>query len=153
MGASGSVTVHIDAAPEQVYELISNIGRMGEWSPECYRCEYVGGATAPVAGARFKGSNKQGWLRWTTTAEIVAAEPGRAFAFTTKSGDREQTRWRYDLQANDAGTDVTESYESINEPMYVRVFEACFNRNRPAQREAGMRTTLERIKESAEAAG
>ncbi|MCU1426335.1 MAG: polyketide cyclase [Actinomycetia bacterium] len=152
MGASGEVTVHIEAPPARVYALISNVTRMGEWSPECYRCAWTNGASEPAVGARFRGSNRQGLIRWTTTAEIVAAEPGASFAFTTKTrGDREQTRWRYAFRPAGTGTDVTESFESMSEPLYVRIAEALIMRNRHAQREAGMRTTLERIKAVAEA--
>jgi hypothetical protein len=149
--ATGSVTLHVNAAPEDVYALLSDIGRMGEWSPECYRCEYVDGATGPVVGAKFKGSNKRGLVRWTTTAEIVAAEPARVFAFSTKAGGEDQTRWRYELTPSGLGTDVTESFESVKEPLYVRVFERVFWRDRAQQRETGMRTTLERVKRAAEA--
>jgi hypothetical protein len=124
---------------------------MGEWSPECFKCEWRDGATAPAVGARFRGSNKQGLLRWSTVAEVVAAERGREFAFTTKSGARDATRWRYVFTPADGGTDVTESYEIAYEPGYVRLAERLFMRGRDQQRKDGMRTTLYRIKAVAEA--
>ena len=148
--AAGQVTVHIDAPPEKVYDLVSDVTRMGEWSPECFKCEWQGGATGPAAGAVFKGSNRQGWIRWTTTAHVVEAERGKVFAFTVKSGQRELTRWRYTFEDANGGTDATESYEAVHVPVYVRVFERLFMRDREGQLEEGMRRTLERVKAVAE---
>ena len=150
MSEAGEVTVHVDAPPERVYELVSNVTRMGEWSPECYRCEWQGGASGPAVGARFKGWNKQGVIKWSTTAEVKAADPGREFAFSTMGGDREQTRWRYRLEPSGGGTDVTESYEAIHTPWPVKMAEKVIMRNRPEQLQKGMRATLDRLKAVAE---
>jgi Polyketide cyclase / dehydrase and lipid transport len=47
---TGQARVEIDAAPLTVYQLISDITRMGDWSPECYRCEWLNGATTAAIG-------------------------------------------------------------------------------------------------------
>jgi uncharacterized protein YndB with AHSA1/START domain len=151
MSPSAEVTVHVDAPPERVYALVSDVTRMGEWSPECVRCEWQRGATGPTVGARFRGWNRNGIARWSTVAEVVAAEPGHEFAFTTKQGSRDGTRWRYVLEPVDGGTDVTESYESVYVPFYVRLAERLVLRSdREAQLAQGMRATLERLKHAAE---
>src|SRR5438067_13595274 len=93
----GEAKVHIDAPPESVYALVSDVTRMGEWSPECYAADWVDGATGPAVGAKFKGRNKQGFMRWSTTPEVIAADPGREFAFKTR-----ETTWRYQFEP--AGT-------------------------------------------------
>lgn len=54
----GSAEVLIQAPPQEVYELVSNLKRMGEWSPVCYRCEWLGGAKDAVVDARFKGCDE-----------------------------------------------------------------------------------------------
>ena len=151
--ADGQVTVHIDAAPERVYALISDVTRMGEWSPECYRCEWRDGASGPAVGARFKGSNKRGLLRWSTTAQVQEADPGRVFAFATFDRDREVTRWRYSFTAAGNGTDATESYERVWTPGYVKLAEKLVLRGRDGQLDEGMRATLQRLKTAAEQAG
>jgi hypothetical protein len=89
---TGEARVQIDAAPLTVYQLISDITRMGDWSPECYQCEWLNGATTAAVDAKFRGHNRLGKARWTTDAIITAAEPGREFAFTVlhKNG-REET--------------------------------------------------------------
>ena len=150
--ADGQVTVHIDAAPERVYALISDVTRMGEWSSECYRCEWRDGASGPAVGARFKGSNKRGLLRWSTTAQVQEADPGRTFAFATFDGGREVTRWRYSFAPAGDGTDATESYERVWTPGYVKLAEKLVLRGRDGQLDEGMRATLQRLKTAAEQA-
>ena len=76
--AHDEVTIDIDASPQTVYGLISDITRMGEWSPECVRCSWAKGATGPAIGARFKAKNKGGrGPAWYNTPKVTAAEPGR----------------------------------------------------------------------------
>src|SRR5260370_27227316 len=119
----GSATVEIAAAPDLVYRLITDITRMGEWSPECYRCTWLDGATAAVPGARFRGYNRLGSYRWQTTAVVRSAENGRSFAFTTvhdKTG-REGTAWRYDLCPAAGATRPTESYQFLWCPVLSRL--------------------------------
>ena len=149
MGKSGEATIHIDAPPERVYEMISDVTRMGEWSPETYQCEWVGGATGPALGAKFKGRNKQGIMKWSTTPEVIAADPGREFAFVTKMGSREATRWRYRLAAADGGTDVTESWEEVWSPAPMRMFNGLLRRYKKL--DEGVQATLQRLKAAAEA--
>ncbi len=125
---------------------------MGEWSPECYRVRWLEGAKSPAtAGARFKGSNRFGWLRWSMTCEVKAADPGRELAFSTVRGERECVRWRYQLEPANGGTDITESFEVVWLPLDARIGEDFLMRDRDRRREQGMRATLERIKAIAEA--
>src|SRR5438309_7354464 len=144
---TGEVKVHFDAPPERVWSVLADIEKMGEWSPECYRVQMLGGASSPASvGARFKGWNKSGLLRWSMQCEVKAADPGREYTFATVRKGREVTRWRYMLQPSNGGTDVTESFEAVWWPLDVRFFEDIVMRGRDRQREKGMRATLERIK-------
>ena len=79
----GRASIEIAAPPQVVYDLIADVRRMGEWSPECYRCEWLDGVSAAVLGARFRGFNRIGRFRWERTALICAAERGREFIFET----------------------------------------------------------------------
>lgn len=105
--------IHIDAPPQKVYSLVSDVTRTGEWSPECRRCRWVDGATGPVVGARFRGYNRYRWLRWSRLNEVIVAEPGREFAFRVLPDwfNKDSSVWRYRLEARDGGTRVTESQE------------------------------------------
>lgn len=70
---AGEAQIRIKAAPLMVYELISDITRMGDWSPECYRCDWLDAATT-VDGARFRGHNRLGKVRWHTDAIVTVAD-------------------------------------------------------------------------------
>src|SRR5438270_4543317 len=105
-GTRGEATLHVSAPPETLYELVSDVTRMGEWSPETVRCEWLDGATGPGVGARFKGSNRRGMWRWSTKPRVTAAEPGREFAFVAglMMFNRDMTKWRYQFEpAPDGG--------------------------------------------------
>ena len=147
----GEVRIHIDAPPERVWDLLANLERMGEWSPENYRVEWLAGATSPAKpGARFKGWNRYGPMRWTMTCEVKAAEPAKELAWSTMQGAREVVRWTYRLASANGGTEVTESFDVIWFPFRAWLAEDVLMRDRDRRREAAMRTTLERIKAIAE---
>jgi len=156
-GTRGEATLHVSAPPETLYELVSDVTRMGEWSPETVRCRWLDGATGPTVGARFKGTNRRAFMRWSTKPRVVAAEPGREFAFVVNLVvfQRAMTKWRYQFEpAAGGGTDVTESFEMVNDlPWYISFSERSLMgiKDRKADLIAGMQRTLERIKAVAEA--
>ena len=100
----------IAAPPDQVWALISDVTRMGEWSPETTGCSWQGGATGPAPGARFKGENQAESKRWSTTCEVTACEPGRRFGFDVKVGPIAIARWEYDIEPTAGGSRVQESW-------------------------------------------
>src|SRR5215470_5459628 len=67
----GEARIQIACPPVEVYALVSDVTRMGEWSPECYRCEWLEGATRPQMGVSFRGYNQWGEMRWARTATIT----------------------------------------------------------------------------------
>ncbi len=143
----GEVRTHIDASPERVWELVSDLERMGEWSPECYRVEWLDGASSPaVPGARFRGWNRFGWMRWSVACEVKTAEPARELSFSTIDHGREMVRWCYRLEPTDKGTNLIESFEVVWLSFAGRLAEDFLMRNRDRRREEAMRATLERIK-------
>jgi Polyketide cyclase / dehydrase and lipid transport len=84
------------AAPaDLVYDLIADLPRMGEWSPECERATWRGGATCASEGAQFVGHNRAGSVRWITQGEVVIAERGRHLAFEISFGPLKIARWEY----------------------------------------------------------
>ncbi len=138
----GQASVFISAPPESVYALVSDITRMGEWSPECTHCEWVDGATGPAVGAKFKGNNKLGPYKWSTMPTVTEAQPGRCFEF-----DAGATTWRYKFEPADGGTQVTESFV-VTSRMTKIYSSVAFGRVNKMTK--GMLTTLERIKAVAE---
>jgi Polyketide cyclase / dehydrase and lipid transport len=152
-----SSSERIGLPPEALYELVADITRMGEWSPENTGGEWLDGATGPAVGARFKGRNKRR-ASWTTTAVVTEAERGRAFSFAIGRGAPEHpdTRWRYTFTAlPDGGCEVTETCEMVTQPGWVGRYLTKLGTGvswseRPADLARGMEETLRRLKASAE---
>jgi len=103
------------APPDLVYDLIAEVTRMGQWSPECYRCEWLDGATTANPGTRFRGYSRLGRYRWERTAIVNTADRGREFTFTTTDDrtGRLETQWQYTMQPTPSGTLLTESFEFL----------------------------------------
>jgi hypothetical protein len=142
----------INASPERLYQMVADLRRMGEWSPECQQVEWEDGATGPAEGARFVGHNRggpRGLMRWSRRGRILTADAGREFAFVTEEGGRESTVWRYLFEPVAAGTRVTESYEVKRIPVWARIIDVPTNRHRELLK--GMRHTLQQLKTAAEA--
>ncbi len=150
---SGEASVVVDAPPERVWAMVADVTRMGEWSPETERAEWVDGADRAAVGARFKGHNRRGRSRWTTTCEVIAADAGRRFAFAVGDREKPSTIWRYTFEPVGTGTRVTESFEV---PRGIGRFGRLVTRvttgveDREADLVEGVRRTLAALKERAE---
>ena len=144
-GTRAETNVYVDAPPNVVYGVVSDVTRMGEWSPETTKCVWLDGATNAAVGARFKGSNKRGFITWSTKPVVVAADPGREFAFDVGA----DTRWTYRFDAEGSGTRLTESFEMLRDLRWHYAFAERWLmrvKDRKADLERAMAETLERIK-------
>jgi len=145
----GSASVLIAASADEVYRRVTDITTIGERSPECYAAKWLDGATEAVKGARFKGYNKLGPIRWATVCIVTEVDAPHTFGFVVVSGKgREETRWRYSIEPAGDGVRLTESYEFLWCPAAARLLELPFPRDRQLRR--GLRTTLERVKSAVE---
>ena len=147
-----SRSVVVQAPAERVYALVADLSRMGEWSPECQRVEWLEGSDGPAEGARFVGHNKGGpggLMKWSRRGRVLTADPGREFAFATEEGGKEGVEWRYRLEPVEGGTRVTESYEVHWIPTWARIVDVPTNRAGELRRH--MQHTLEQLKSAAEA--
>lgn len=145
--------VTIEATPERIYALVADLPRMGEWSPECQRVEWIEGSSQPVAGARFIGHNQggpKGLMKWSRRGRVLVAKSGSEFAFITEEGGKESTEWRYLFEPVDGGTRVTESYKVHWIPAWARIVDVPTNRHRELSE--AMAHTLEQLKKAAESA-
>ena len=133
-----------------MYALVSDITNMPRWSPETYRARWVGGATGPKPGARFKGTNRYGPLRWSTNVEIEVADPGREFTFVTVITGRRRTRWSYLFEPFEDGTKVTETRTRLSKALFHTLAENIFISDHQQSFAGGMLVTLQRIKAAAE---
>jgi hypothetical protein len=149
---SGSIV--IARSPEDLYDMVSDVTRMGEWSPVCKACWWEEGDDRGV-GAWFGGRNEAPDRTWETRSQVVAADPGKEFAFNVGGT---WARWGYAFSPVDGGTEVTESWEFL--PGGLSMFKEHFGEeadNAIADRSEAARTgipaTLAGLKRVAEAAG
>jgi hypothetical protein len=148
------VSLLIQAPAEDVYALVADVTRTPEFSPALVRCTWLDGATGPAPGARFEAVNTTAAGKtWKNRPVVTAAVPGREFAFSRTEPLAGTLLWRYRFEPVGDGTRVTESYE-VTRPIsrlgwfvIERIFKAGDVR---AGLRAGMQTTLERLRETAE---
>jgi uncharacterized protein YndB with AHSA1/START domain len=146
-----SVTVHMAAPPARVWEVVSDVTRIGEFSPETFEAEWVDGATGPSVGAKFRGHvkrNQKGPIYWTTCT-VLECVPEREFAFGVGPSEDPLNVWRFHLEPSGDGTDVTESFQ-LADKLGLRVYWKLFGWTRGKTNRNGMQTTLERIKAEVE---
>jgi hypothetical protein len=161
------------ASADRIWDLVSDVTRIGEFSPETFEAQWLDGATGPRAGARFRGHvrrNGRGPVYWTTCT-VTVADPEREFGFSVGGlGSSIANTWRYRLEPAPAGngeastgqpgtgqpgtgqpgtgqpgTDVTESFE-MPATVMNRIYWALAGPARLRTNLDGMRATLERIK-------
>lgn len=114
-------SIGIAATPDQVYALVSDLPRSGEWSPECLGGEWIGGPPATV-GTVFRGKNLRqpevvGWAPlirgvWYTECRIVAAEPGETFQWMMLSHalTDQESIWGFDVAEHEGGAVLTHHF-------------------------------------------
>lgn len=147
---SGSIVVA--RTPEQVYDLVSDVTRTGEWSPVCRACWWDDGA-GPEVGAWFTGRNEVPGRTWETRSQVAVADRGREFAWLVGGA---WIRWSYTMAAVEAGTELTEHWEFL--PAGMARFDELYGDEAPAQvadrtraAHEGIPATLAAVKAIAEA--
>jgi hypothetical protein len=140
-----------------LYDIVADITRTPELSPDILYCEWVGGATGPAVGARFKATNKFGrGPRVSNRPVVIVAEPGREFAFSRRAPFSGTLEWRYRFVPESDGTQVIESY-TVTEPVHwfgwfmLTVLKG--SRDRRSEMRASMEATLDRLDAIAHASG
>lgn len=144
-------SIEVAAPPETVWAIVADVTRTPEWSPVCHSCEWLDGG-GPAPGARFVGRNKLNGARWSRECVVTAAEPGEVFAFSTQFRGNESTRWRYTLEPTASGTRLTEAYQIVSVPPWIRVLRKLPGVVAKSERDtrSNLQTSLERIKALAE---
>jgi hypothetical protein len=149
-----SRSVRIAAAPRTVWWMITDLPRMGELSPENLGGRWVGGATGPTVGARFRGVNRNGDKQWWTRVRVIACEPGRLFTFDVRSpfGVR-VSRWSYEITPTEDGCLLTEHWYRVGS-WFVRRFlgpKVTGRADRPGYNVESIEHTLTAVKTRLEA--
>jgi hypothetical protein len=150
--AMADITVSrtIAAPPAEVWGLVSDLRRMGEFSPENTGGSWLKGATGPALGARFKGTNANAGKSWTTTVTVTECAPGRVFAFDVTVGPVKVANWRYDIaDAAGGACTVTESWTDRRHALIKKLSGSMSGvDDRAAHNRAGMEETLRKIDEA-----
>ncbi len=140
------VTREIKASPDAVWNALSDITRMGEWSPECHTCAWIDGATGPAVGARFSGENRNGEYEWATECEVTECVPGKVFAFDGVFGDLRFAKWAYRIEPTAGGCLVTETWDEGRPPEVIEFTKTISGvDDRGEHNRKGMEETLARL--------
>ena len=124
----------IERSPEELYDMVADVTRMGEWSPICKACWWDEG-DGPHVGAKFTGRNERPERTWETRSEVLTADRGRQFTWVVIEPPT-GARWGYSFVAVDGGTEVTETWELP--PEGQAFFERMFGDD--AAKEIGVRS-------------
>jgi hypothetical protein len=144
----------IAAPAELLYDIVSDLPRMGELSPENTGGVWLDGATTAAAGARFRGTNSNKKKHWATVATIDEADRGRVFAFQVGVGPIKIARWRYTFEPGDDGTRVTESWTDLRNWLARKIGGAASGvKDRPDFNRESMEETLYNLARAAQVRG
>lgn len=142
-------SIDIDAPPSRVWEVVSDLRRMGEWSPQCKKMIIRGGEVKQ--GTRTINVNRQGWKVWPTRSYVKVFEPERELALKIAENG---TVWTYELEPTATGTRLTEhrtapdGVSSLSNMLTKNVLGG--TENFEAELEEGIAETLRHIKAAAE---
>lgn len=107
------VRLHVPTNANALYDLVSDVPRTPQWSPEVISCAWLGDATGPAVGARFVARNRRRWLTWSNKPVVETADRGREFAITRTEPGGGTIRWFYRFAPSGAGTTVEHGYEVV----------------------------------------
>jgi uncharacterized protein YndB with AHSA1/START domain len=149
---TSEVSLWMDAPPEKVWALVSDVTRIGEFSPETFEAAWTRGSTGPEVGASFKGHVKRNGMGPTywSPCQVTRCVPDEVFEFAVGTDDVTLNNWGYRLAPDDGGTRVTE-YFRIEPNLPMRVYWTVLGPLRGRTNRNGMRTTLQRMKAVVEA--
>ena len=111
-----TVERYIEASPEALYDIIADVTRTPERTPDIVKCEWIDGATGPAVGARFVSTNHQEKGRgpdWKNKPVVTVADRGKEFSFTRTEKGGGTILWRHRFIPEGTGTRVVESYEVL----------------------------------------
>ncbi|MFI7152657.1 SRPBCC family protein [Nonomuraea sp. NPDC050022] len=111
-GATTEVVVRVDNSPEEMWELITDVSRIGEWSPECTGATWLDDGDGPAIGRRFEGRNRfPNGQTTSVTCEVTEVEPGRRFAWAALDGEGwRASLWSYDLTPDSGQTIIKHTF-------------------------------------------
>ena len=102
-----AVQIDIEAPPERVWPLVSDIFLMPGLSGELQEVTWLDGVTGPALGCRFAGRNANEYSgTWETVSTVIECDEPRRFAWAVGDPGHPMATWRFTLQPDGAGTVV-----------------------------------------------
>jgi hypothetical protein len=145
--------VTVQAPAERVWALVTDLPGMGALSPENTGGKWLGGATGPAVGARFRGRNANGWRRWSTAVKVTRCEEPSLFAFDVSSFGLPVSSWSYAIEAAEGACTVTETWTDRRAGWFASLTGVVTGvSNRPEATRAGIDATLKAVQKAAEVA-
>jgi uncharacterized protein YndB with AHSA1/START domain len=141
--------IDIDAPVATVWQLVSDLSRMPQWSPQCRLMKARG---RPVRqGTKTFNLNRRGLLFWPTTSQVTEFIPEKKLAFRVNDNG---TVWSYELEPSGTGTRLIETRHAENgvKPVSNMLVNALMGGVPNFEQELveGMNQSLARIKAAAE---
>ena len=147
---SYSDSIDIVCPPGDAFEIVTDLPKMGRFSPENTGGEWIGGASGPSVGARFKGTNSREKDSWFTVAKVVAYDPPTRFVFDVRYKKVfKVARWQFDVESAPGGCRVTETWTDQRSNIARKQGESD-DFKRADYSKVSIRTTLEKLKEFCE---
>lgn len=145
-------SVEIAAAPTRVWELVGDVRRIPQWSPQVDSTRLRDGYEQVELGAQFTNRNSHGDLEWTTHGEIVRFEVEQELAFRIQEN---WVVWSFRLEpTSQGGTRLTQRRETPDgiSDLSLKLTDGFMGGQAEFTKiqRVGMRQTLEGIKAAAE---
>jgi hypothetical protein len=149
-----SRSVAVAAEADVVWSMVTDLPRMGEFSPENIGGRWIRGATGPAVGAEYRGYNRNGRKRWWTRVKVIAFEPGRSYTFDVRASIYIRvSRWGYEVVPTDTGCILTENWYRVGNKFVQRILgpRITGRADRPGFNVESIDHTLAAVKRIAEA--
>lgn len=121
-----SVEFPIGAEPGAVWDVLADVPRHAEWSPECVRMAWAPGWSGPAVDAEFTGHNSMDEWEWDITGFVTElSRPERVSWIVLGPPDVKEvpsSTWTYRLTPIDGGTLVTQTFVHGAGASYLRMF-------------------------------
>jgi uncharacterized protein YndB with AHSA1/START domain len=147
-----TVTKVINAPASEVFEMVSHLERMGEWSPENTGGKWVKGATGPAVGAKFEGTNANEKTTWKTLAIVTDMSKPTGFGFRVVVGPVKVAKWSWAIEStNDSSCRVSHSWTDQRSALAKFLGKLSTGiSDRSVHNKTVMTTTLDRLAAAAE---
>ncbi len=108
-------TIRIDVPPQRVWDLVTDVDRMAEFSPELVSVEWLGGASQPEVGARFAGKSRFGGFEWTRNCTIVEVREPLLLTYEVydEADESAQSIWSFEVTGEGDGTILRQRFSHV----------------------------------------